>query len=190
MLSEQEYYDYYYKIGKCIDQIQTPTKPLNERTLATKYQNYKKKENRKLEKEQNKKPYQYVPQKGTLNDEKWQEIKRIVFNRDKGKCQLIEKLSKIQLKELKFNGYELYQIIDPAHIIPKASFPKCYYDSEVIVCLNRYSHSMLDQQKHPLNGEAISKIEVTSWWMFIVGQEKYNYIINKYVLSITSDNIS
>jgi len=158
--SFEEYIEFYNKYGRCIDQVQRPKNKLNEIQLFRKWDNYKKKEERKEAKRADKQV-----------DEKWLAVREEVFKRDDYQCQLYNKLNFAE-KALFFNsnGY-LTKTIDPAHVIPRSLSKNLYYDPDNIVTLDRIFHSRLDAFKHPLTGESIKKSDVEYWWVRIIGWE-------------------
>lgn len=174
MLSKPEYIQFYLTNGKCIDQIQKPKNKLNEKQLDSKYANYIKKEERKI----NHKESKVI--KGTYKDTQWEETVAEVKKRDNNICQLLDKLPKAETLVLKANSNGLHNIIDPAHILNKAVYVEVYYDPDAIVLLNRYSHSMLDQSKNPITGEDITQRQIWFWWKFIYGEIALQDLFNKY----------
>lgn len=106
-------------------------------------------------------------------DEQWKETKRLIAERDKGKCRLIQILNPKDFMILKKNAGKYLFINDPAHIFPVSTAPKLMYNSLNVVTLNRYSHSNLDSCRSPISGEPISKEERNSWWKKIVGSANY-----------------
>jgi hypothetical protein len=106
-------------------------------------------------------------------DEKWEEVKKIVYERDNNECQLIKKLSK-ETKELflKKVNPQLVNIIDPAHYLSTGSYPEYKYDPDVILLLNRQSHTWIDCQCSPVTGRQISIEEKEWWWEFLLGKER------------------
>jgi len=111
-------------------------------------------------------------------DDKWKKISQFVKKRDSYNCSLLIKLSKKEQKELKKNAGRFIRELDSAHIFRKSRYPHIKYNPEFIIILNRYSHSMLDSNKDPITGKSISKEEVKEWWIFIVGEKKYNKLYN------------
>lgn len=112
-------------------------------------------------------------------DDRWKEVREKVFSRDGGYCVLSKKLPPDLYKTLKENASFLYNTLDPAHVLSRASRPDLKYDEENIVVLNRYSHSMLDQFRHPIDGRQLTKDDVESWWRYIIGNERYERLKNK-----------
>lgn len=110
------------------------------------------------------------------NDIQWKKVKDIVRKRDKNICRLIRILSIQEGFLLKKNApFEFLNKLDPAHYLPVGQYPEECYNEDNIVLLNRYSHSMLDSFKNPLNGKNISKEEVNKWWKRILENDKRQY---------------
>ena len=85
----------------------------------------------------------------------------------------------LELQALDNNAGYFAKIIDHAHVIRRSRAPKLKYDASNIVCLNRFSHSMLDNYRHPITGAQISEKEYEGWWKQIVGDSEYNRLITK-----------
>jgi hypothetical protein len=107
------------------------------------------------------------------SDEKWSEVKKQIFLRDKERCRLIKICSPKEFLILKKNAGNRLFVLDPAHVIAASQAPNLLYESENIICLNRFSHSCLDNCCNPLSGEPISKIERNLWWKRIIGETKF-----------------
>lgn len=163
MLTKEEYFSYYYKNNKTIDQSSIPNNSLNERQLESKYKKYEKR----------------FQVKDFQKDENWEKTRSLVYSRDNNTCQLIIKLSFPQLKELKINSNGLWKVLTPAHIFGKGSYPKLKYFADNVITLNQYSHSMLDNCCDPINGNLISKKERDKWWEFIIGSSNYKKLKEK-----------
>lgn len=112
-------------------------------------------------------------------DLKWVECRKKVFERDKDNCRLFRILSVVEALILKKNAGMMFNIIDPAHVFPKSTHSWMKYDPENIVCLNRYSHSMLEQSCHPITGVHITKDEEQEWWKQILGNVVYSRLLEK-----------
>lgn len=168
LLSEEEYFDYYYEHGKCIDDLFNNKAKFNEKQLKTRYKKYVIKSQAKEEKNKIKR------------DEKWDELKVNIPN----KCALISKLvsdkrySEAQM--IREKGTFLVDTIDGAHVISRQKAPFMKYDIDNVVPLNRYSHSMLDFLKNPIYGTPISVEDQEQWWIYIIGEERWNRLNKKY----------
>lgn len=159
-ISFDEFKDHYFKTGFCMGaSLQSRKKPLNDKQLLTKYKSYK----RKFLKADN----------SFKVDEQWLATKEQVYNRDQGECQLISKLTHMEFMTLVENSGFLIETLDPAHVFGKGAFPKLKYNPDNVYTLNRFSHSMLDTQKHPLTGTPITKVEKEYWWKRIAGESNY-----------------
>jgi len=162
MLTFDQYKDYYEKWGKCVTQLTKPKQHLNEKQLKSSYNRYVKSEEKKI-----------LKRDRMLFNRQDTELRKNIFARDHYYCRLDKILFKDEYKLLKENAQHLHILLDPAHVFGKGAYPHMRFDEDNIVVLNRYSHSMLDTQKNPLTGEAISKEEKIKWWIRIVGKELY-----------------
>lgn len=169
--SFEEYKNYYEKWGKCIDQFFPPKNPISERELKNRFEKYIKKSPSK---------------KSFKKDERWIQVREVVIARDKGECQLLNSLPFEEKQELMKNSYGLWRVVDPAHILNKSTYSSLYYDPDDIVCLNRYSHGNLDTLHHPITGDKITVEEEEMWWRFIVGNERYDRLLEKGLLEKTT----
>lgn len=101
------------------------------------------------------------------DDKQWQQVKEVVRKRDR-----VDRIFKIlgarDALVLKAKGGSQLQVLDPAHIIPVSSHSEIMYEACNIVLLNRYSHEMLDNCRHPVTGQFISKEEREAWWIKIL----------------------
>lgn len=152
-----EFKAFYEKHGYCISDISFSQKTLNEKQLIRKFNKYVKS----------------LTRKGAKVDILWRDVRKEVFDRDNSECQLTNKLTEASRQMLRHNAGHLFYIIDPAHVIRRTKSAKLKYDPDNVVCLNRYSHSMLDNHKSPITGERISDDEVDLWWSIIVGAERF-----------------
>ena len=178
-ISFEDFYAYYEKWGKCLNQLAKPKKPLNDAQILSKYNAYVRsletKQNnikKKLERSKVKEPKAL---KGTKADEKWVNTCEIVDRRDKRECRLIKTLKASgrlhDLDLLYKNAGNFLKRIDHAHILPKSRYAYLYYNVENIILLNRYSHSLLDQYCDPITGKKITTEEHKLWWEFLVSSE-------------------
>lgn len=148
-------------MGTC---VRTPSKPLNERQLATAYSQYE----QKLEKAKQKE--KAVSPKGESEDSK---LRKMIETRDGGRCRLMANLSLYDKSTLLSNSGGQHKMLDAAHVFGKGPFPHMRYVKENIVLLNRFSHNCLDTQKSPITGKPITAEEKEQWWCLIVGRESY-----------------
>ena len=167
MYTKEEYVRFYQSHGRCVDDISKRNGKLNEKQLESKYEKYV----TKIEKKQN---------KFIVKDEKWIEIK----NNLPKECELIKALQKANkldyIRSLRHNGSFLLNTLDGAHYKSRQEAPFMKYDPDNVVSLNRYSHSMLDFMKNPIDGTPITKEEQENWWKFILGQERYDRLNRKF----------
>lgn len=127
------------------------------------------------------------------NDKQWQETKRLVSERDKGICRLLRILTITEAIKLKKSAGSTYlSKIDPAHYRAVSERPDLCYDPNNIVCLNRYSHSNLDDGKDPLDGHSITPEEVEGWWQRILkgNRRQYDYLFANGMLKEKNDAVS
>lgn len=173
MLSEEAFYQQYYRTGKLPGDVGIRKSQLTEKQLKRKWVQY---QNRELNRAEKKKSQ--LIQK----DERWENIKAGL-----GKsCRLVSRLYELNMNsaliELNNNAGWLMKTIDGAHYKSRSRYPLLMYYPDNVVPLNRYSHSMLDQYKDPISGEPITKEEHEEWWKLILGEEAYsrlNYIADK-----------
>lgn len=111
-------------------------------------------------------------------DQRWQQVKRQVRDRDNNTCRLMRVLTAKQALRLQKNGAALLRRLDAAHIYPVSQQISMTYEINNIVLLNRWSHSMLDSFHDPVTGEAISKEEVYAWWQAIAGERQWQALQN------------
>jgi len=114
------------------------------------------------------------------DDVEWQELKKFVSKRDKKSCRFlkictVKEVLVIQKLAPKF----MLNCLDHAHIFPVSLYPEIMYDTDNVVLLNRYSHHNLDDCKHPVTGEYIEKKERDLYWKRIIGEQKYNSLLEK-----------
>jgi len=156
MLTFQEYKLYFEANHRFPDKSYVRPKGYNDAQLVSKYQKYEKSQTRKQEKT--------VTRKGTSQDIRWTSTKKELWDKKGRTCVLCSILTEEESQLLVINDIFNLKTIDPAHVLGKGAFPKAYYYEKNLVPLNRYSHSMLDQQKCPLTGKTISKKEWVHWW--------------------------
>lgn len=107
------------------------------------------------------------------NDAEWKETRQKVFQRDQHHCRLLRVCTAQEaLMLIKFAGNRM-GILDPAHIFAVSIAPHMCYDIDNIVTLNRYSHSLLEECKHPIYGTPITKEDEENWWKRIIGEKLY-----------------
>ena len=126
------------------------------------------------------------------SDIQWRKVKEKVKDRDKGRCRLMSILSLSEAFMLKRNAGSFLDRIDAAHYRSVSERPDLIYDSNNIVCLNRYSHSNLDDFKDPIDGHSISEDDVERWWRRILSHNKsqYSYLMENGLLREKNDGIS
>lgn len=154
----KSFLEFYNKYGKTPNQMLPPKNKLNEQQLLSAYDRYVKGMNKK----------------DKLKDKKLKEIYKQIDIRDGNKCRLIPLLTAGELAIFKENAHGFDKIIDHSHVFGKGAYPQMKYYKENIVLLNRYSHTMLDSRRSPINGKPITHEEWEEWWIRIVGELVYN----------------
>lgn len=176
-----EFKAYYEKHGKCPNDIQMRSQPLNETQLRSRYNKYLESEE-KAKKARSRHIKKIVSNK-VGKDDRWIETRTEAFQIYGTECLLLKILKEIKaydyIEEIKDNSAGLHKIVDPAHVFSRASAPQLKYDPENVVPLNRYSHSCLDQMRNPISGNLISKENVVAWWKFIIGKDVYKRLEEK-----------
>jgi len=114
-----------------------------------------------------------------MKDELWDECRKQVRERDQNRCRLIRVLSAQEAMLLMKNAKDQLNTIDPAHIFARSIAPHMKFDPDNVVCMNRYSHHMLEDCLHPITGESITKDEEHKWWKRIVGDKLFNELNQK-----------
>lgn len=108
-------------------------------------------------------------------DERWKEVKKVVWERDLGQCRLlkvlaIEEWSKVTGELLEIANTDLYKL-DCAHVLGRGSNPKLKYNVNNVILMHRLFHGRLDLFKNPVTNENISKEQRNLWWIRIVGRK-------------------
>ena len=126
------------------------------------------------------------------SDKEWKKVKDIVKDRDKNTCRLLRILSISEAFMLKRNAGSLLNTVDAAHYRPVSERPDLIYDPNNIVCLNRYSHSNLDDFKDPIDGHSILPEDAERWWRRILSFNKsqYSYLKTNGLLKGENDGLS
>jgi hypothetical protein len=112
------------------------------------------------------------------DDIKWQDVKKRVYKRDDGHCQLFKILTLKESAELaafalKENQRVLLYSTDPAHIFPVSLFPHLVYEDLNIITLNRFAHDQFENHRSPLTGERLSEEEYNSFFSRMIGEENF-----------------
>lgn len=126
------------------------------------------------------------------NDLEWRKVKEVVKDRDKNICRLVRILSISDTFFLKKNAGSLLYTVDAAHYRPVSERPDLIYNPNNIVCLNRYSHSNLDDCKDPIDGHSISADDVERWWRRILrgNKSQYSYLEENGLLKGENNGLS
>ena len=105
------------------------------------------------------------------DDAQWQKLKEEVRTRDKGDRILrVLTVKEALLLQRKAPRIQLEKL-DAAHIFPVSIYPDLIYNKNNVILLNRYSHGMLDDMKHPITGDTISYEERQAWWERLAGNQ-------------------
>lgn len=169
MMTFEEFEAFYKEKGRCPNDIQPRSKPLNDKQLRRRYNQYVRSVERKEERE-----------KGYLEpDELWEQVRQEVTHRDGLRCVLFDQLTIEEAEEISPLDDFDPSLVDPAHVLPRSTHPHLIYDPENIVMLSRLFHSRLDTYRNPLTGSPISKDEHRKWWDRIAGRERIERLYNK-----------
>ena len=160
----EQFVNHYEKYGKCPNDWLPRKNKLNEKQLKTRYRLSVVSENTHLE---------------IKEDQSWELVKTIVDKRDNQRCKLISLLSPEQLRELKKNSGGLHHTIDHAHVLSRYERPDLKYETDNVILLNRFSHSMIDQGRDPITGVLIPQEVVDDWWRLLIGDNQYEKLLIK-----------
>jgi len=108
------------------------------------------------------------------NDQEWKDVKARMRERDDNKDRIMRVISALDAAIMRKRAGSLLETLDPAHIYAVSIKPKLCYELDNLVSLNRYSHSCLDDCKHPITGEKISSDEMYEWWKKITGPKQWS----------------
>jgi hypothetical protein len=124
------------------------------------------------------------------NDLRWQEVKEIVHQRDKGRCRLLRVISAKEALILKKRAGSRLQRLDAAHFRAVSELPEYCYDPDNLVKLNRYSHEALDSCKDPITHASISKAERDEWWIKILrgNKSQFGRLLQKGLILLDDEN--
>jgi len=164
----EDFCAFYRERGFLPNDVGRRKNPLNEKQLRSRYEKYLKSEEKK----------RLAQERYFSKDERWEDLKS---NLDLSECSLLKRLEEFReleyLEDLRLSAGHLFFVIDPAHVFGKGAYPHMKYDLDNVVPLNRFSHSMLDQNRNPITGEPVDSEEVRKWWTFIIGPEKYSELL-------------
>jgi len=155
---------FYKTYGRCINQISKPKHSLTEKELKNKYDSFQKKNNKIVN-----------------PDKQWKDIRDLVHKRDKEQCRFLSllKIDNIEAYNYIVNNvsFSILSILDPAHVISRTESKNLYYNTDNIILLNRYSHSMLDSYHDPIYGKSITKEEREYWFRYIIGDKQFEKLL-------------
>lgn len=177
--SFEEYKAYYEKYHRLpLPQVSYSAKPLNDRQLLTKYNDYQKKVERADAK-----------RASVLNDKEDSEFisdytKKLMSAKQKAReldprhevySAFLAKLSVEQRVHLKKNSVGVFGTFDPAHVFSCGEYPFMSDNVDNIVMIPRYLHAHIDQYLNPfIEGERLTEDEHTELWKLIIGEERYD----------------
>lgn len=107
-------------------------------------------------------------------DTRWKALKEKITKRDKCTCRLMKILTAQEYLLLRKKApSKLLERLDHAHVWAVGAHPHMCYNEKNVVLLNRYSHENLDNCRHPITSEPITREERDDWWKKIVGAGVY-----------------
>jgi len=125
---------------------------------------------------------QNTPKELPQIDEKWVEVRTKVFKRDKYSCQYTQYLKKSKMCEY-FMAISLTKgnedAVDPAHIFGKGAFPHLKYDEDNVITINHLFHMRLDEYRHPLTGEGLTKEERNEVFLSMLSEDRKKRLMEK-----------
>jgi hypothetical protein len=113
------------------------------------------------------------------NDPQWTEVLKQVWIRDRAQCRFFLIMTEEEKKLIKPHLWGDFKKIDGAHCISRSQSPKMKYDVDNVYLLFRRVHKALDGCFDPFTGKPITKEEVINYWKRIIGEEKYNELIER-----------
>ena len=159
-----------YLTTGCVDKVSyvyRPPKALSGKQLDRYYQQYFKKWNKAVTKDQKKDNSQSEDSK----------LSAFVRKRDTG-CRLLKVLPEENFKEWEDAHNGLGRILDAAHVFGKGAYPWMRYEKKNVVLLNRFSHNCLDQGKSPITGKPVTEKVRLLWWQAIVDNDQdWDYLL-------------
>ncbi len=169
MLSYNKFIEFYYRHGKCINNIIIPTKSLNDQQLKSKYDKYKKSEEHKLDKAVRDYKKAIDKKQELFIDEAWENLKINVKVRDENNCRLLKIISFPEYNLLNRRNGILIKTLEVAHVLSRGAYPELKYEIDNLVLINKFSHQMLDLYRHPITGDNINREDQIEWWCRILG---------------------
>lgn len=112
-------------------------------------------------------------------DTKWQKLKEEITIRDKCQCRFFSIMTEEEKKLIRPHLWGDFKKIDGAHCISRSSSPHMKYDVDNVYSLYRYLHKSLDEAFDPFTREPITKEQVADYWKRIIGENKYNELVER-----------
>ena len=100
-------------------------------------------------------------------DPKWEKVRKIVLQRDQGKCRLWEILTDQERSYVMTHfapSLLMLRDIDCAHEQGRNAAPEHKYNPDMIFSLCRYFHTLMDTYKDPVTREPMSALCRQQWW--------------------------
>ncbi len=170
MLNYEEFIDFYDTKGYLPNNIYCSNKRLNSKQLKTKYKKYLKLEVKKQEKFRETLEKELNRDIEKAKDLEWEKVLKEVWIRDKGKCQLWEKLTESEKNLVRQDIFmsKYFSILDGAHFLSRARYPNLKYEVSNVYLLYRFFHERLDNMRDPLTNKKINKDKWKYWWKRII----------------------
>lgn len=178
----EEFKEFYEQRGYLPNDVGPRKNKLNEKQIKTRYRKYCSQQEKRREAIKRHSKKSNIKRYSKKVDEKWENLKSQL---NLTSCLLMERIRGeknyfLLLEYLQDKGGHLLKTIDPAHVFSRAEAPHMKYDLDNVVPLNRFSHSMLDTMRDPITGDSITKEVHDEYWEFIVGEEKYKELKERY----------
>lgn len=154
----KEFQEYYKRYKRCPNDSFVRKNPYTARQLETRYKRYIRKESKK---------------------EVTSSIRELAIKRDNNECQLYKLANAEERKLIDSQLFLEVKHLDMAHVFNKSSYPELKYDLENVTMIYRLFHNRLDTQCNPITGKQIDSNELRRWWQIIIGEDRWNNLINK-----------
>lgn len=100
----------------------------------------------------------------SANDAEWQNVKKVVSQRDRNRCRMQFCMSTKEFYQLKAPDGKDVKNLDHAHIFSAGAEPSQIYNKKNIVLLSRGFHRRMDNYQDPITGEPIDLDHHYYWW--------------------------